>query len=106
MNINMDTKFEKSYKLLPEIIRRQIKKNIRLLANDPGNKVLNTKFYDSKTQIYESTITLNCKIIWKFKTNEQKDIILLNIESIDGCCKTLEKLSEIDEIIEKTKNNY
>jgi hypothetical protein len=99
LNITMTSNFEKSYKVLPEIVRKQIKVAVRKLSNDPGCKPLNTKYYDPNNKLCESSVSNNCKLIWKFKSTKSKDIILVNILYNDGTNEVLDKLSNIDGII-------
>jgi mRNA-degrading endonuclease RelE of RelBE toxin-antitoxin system len=85
--------FEKTYKHLSEITRKQIKLAIKKLSNSPSDKSLRVKKIDN--QKYESFVSNNCKLIWN--CDKGKGIIyLIDIYFDQGTNSTIKKLDELD----------
>jgi hypothetical protein len=103
MNIQITNSFEKKYKTVPDVVRKQIKLVIRKLANNPSDKSLKTKLIEEcesndkpkpNDKRYESFINSNYKMIWK--CNKNNCILILDISNENTTSDTLNKLCEFD----------
>ena len=96
LSIVLSNNFEKKYKILPEIIRAQVKKTIKKMASNCTSESLNTK---KNGKVYESSVNSKYKIIWECP--DKKNARLLDIESSEKTSDTLSKLYEIDDEIKE-----
>ena len=72
--ISYSNKFKKSYKKLTSKEQEQLKKKIRLLAENPMHPSLRTKKIQGAKAFFESSVNMSIRLIWKF---EDGYIILL-----------------------------
>jgi mRNA-degrading endonuclease RelE of RelBE toxin-antitoxin system len=72
--------FKKGYKKLPEGIKEQAKKQLRLLAQNPHHPSLNLKKMNDPRDIWEGRITYSYRFTFQMKGNVY---LLRNIGSHD-----------------------
>jgi hypothetical protein len=101
LSIQVSNKFEKTYKVTSELVRKQIKLVIKKLAINPSDKSLKTKLSDisePKDKTYESFVNNSCKLIWTCDKNKCS-ILILDICTEKGTTDTLNKLYDLDKDI-------
>ena len=74
--------FKKSYKKLPKLIQKALRKKLEVLIENPFHVSLRTKINHKwtkflKVKSFESSINMNYRIIWIFDENENNIIILV-----------------------------
>ena len=66
--------FEKHYRLFEEKQRKQIKKKLNLLVENPAHPSLRVKRIKGVSALWEMSVNMDIRIIWKY---EGRTIILL-----------------------------
>lgn len=69
--------FQKHYKKLSDIEKKQTKNKLKLFIEDPIHPSLRTKKIQGADSIWESSINMDIRIIWFYENNEL--IVLLDI---------------------------
>lgn len=69
--------FQKHYKKLSDIEKKQTKNKLKLFIEDPIHPSLRTKKIQGADGIWESSVNMDIRIIWFYENNEL--IVLLDI---------------------------
>ena len=70
-------RFQKHYRSLVDKEKRQLKNKLELLAEDPAHPSLRTKRIQGTTDLFESSVNMDIRIIWYYEGD--KMIILLDV---------------------------
>ena len=66
---NYSKNFKKHYKKLSVLERKQIIDKLKLLEKDPTHPSLRTKRIRATTNLYESSVNMDIRIIWHYEAN-------------------------------------
>ncbi len=80
MNIYFSDHFLKNVERLPNDIKRVLKENLGLLADDPTHPSLRTKKIKGHDKIFEASITMGIRMTWEYYND---GILLRNIGEHD-----------------------
>jgi len=75
-NFEFTNRFQKQFKKLPENIKKSTLEKVKILQTDPFHNSLRTKKH-KHSGYFESSITMNYRILWIFK--EDTIILLIRI---------------------------
>lgn len=70
-------RFQKNFKKLTEQEKKQLKKKLILLAENPSHPSLRTKRVQGTSDLFECSVNMNIRIIWYYE--DDKMIILLDV---------------------------
>ena len=70
-------RFQKNFKKLTEQEKKQLKKKLILLAENPSHPSLRTKRIQGTSDLFECSVNMNIRIIWYYE--DDKMIILLDV---------------------------
>ena len=71
--------FIKMLKSQPQDIKKQIKKTLRQLQENPAYPSLRSKKYQSIDGVWESSINMKYRILWQYGVEQPDTIILLAV---------------------------
>ncbi len=77
LKVEFTKKFVKQAKKLTAIERKQMEKAIWNLTENPTHPSLRTKKYQSVQNIFESSINMDIRILWRYKPENRTIILLL-----------------------------
>ena len=69
--------FQKNFKKLTEQEKKQLKKKLTLLAENPSHPSLRTKRIQGTSDLFECSVNMDIRIIWYYEGD--KMIILLDV---------------------------
>ena len=75
--ISYSERFKKHYKKLQEIEKKQVKRKIELLSDNPHHPSLRTKHIQGTEGLFECSVNMSIRILWFYEDNSI--IILLDI---------------------------
>ena len=70
-------RFQKHYKTLTDIEKKQLQNKLRLLAENPMHPSLRTKRIQGTTDLFECSVNMDIRIIWYYEGNTM--IILVDV---------------------------
>ena len=70
-------RFQKNFKKLTEQEKKQLKKKLILLAENPSHPSLRTKRIQGTSDLFECSVNMDIRIIWYYEGD--KMIILLDV---------------------------
>ena len=75
--ITYTKRFEKHFKKLSSVEKKQIKRKVELLADNPLHPSLRTKRIQATDDLFECSVNMDIRIIWCFEGDEL--IFLLDV---------------------------
>ncbi len=75
--ITYTKRFEKHYKKMSEIEKKQIKKKVSLLSENPLHPSLRTKRIQGTEELFECSVNMDIRIIWYYEGDQL--ILLLDV---------------------------
>ena len=70
-------RFQKHFKSLTDIEKKQLQNKLRLLTENPLHPSLRTKRIQGTTDLYECSVNMDIRIIWYYEGNTM--IILVDV---------------------------
>jgi len=70
-------KFEKHYKTLVEQEKKQLRRKLEMLSENPMHPSLRTKRIQGIADLFECSVNMDIRIIWQYE--DEKLIILLDV---------------------------
>ncbi len=77
------SRFKRMFKKIPQNLKQPVRKTLELLQENPAYPSLRTKKYQSIEDVWESSVNMNCRILWEYDKGETNIIILLVIGEHD-----------------------
>jgi len=71
--------FTKMLKAQTPGLKKQLKKTLKHLQENPAHPSLRSKKYQSIEGVWESSINMNYRILWQYGVNQPNTIVLLAI---------------------------
>ena len=65
--ITFTDRFQKSYKKLSDIEKKQLKNKLKLLSEDPLHPSLRTKRIQGSDGLFECSINMDIRVIWYYE---------------------------------------
>lgn len=75
--IILTDRFEKNYKKLNTKIKKQLKKKIEIMQDNPFHPSLRTKRIQGTNDLFEFSVNMDVRVIWHYE--DDKLILLLDI---------------------------
>ena len=79
--ITYTKRFEKHYKKMTPVEKKQIKSKVGILAENPLHLSLRTKRIQGMDKLFECSVNMDIRIIWYYEGDEL--IMLLDVEHHD-----------------------
>jgi len=76
--VEFTNKFVKQAKNLTAVERKQLEKAIWNLTENPTQSSLRTKKYQSLQNVFESSVNMDIRILWRYKLGDRTIILLLS----------------------------
>ena len=77
--ITYTERFKKHYKKLQHNEKKQIKRKVEMLAENPMHPSLRSKHIQGTNNLFECSVNMDIRIIWYYEYEDDRLIILIDV---------------------------